>query len=96
MKTNSSWLLHDKYFRLTNKNIEVLLRNGRSIRGVIVGYFLNGIDQNEPSIWKWHIVQENDSRGWGIDGMGNMRGEIIKQRSIAEIRFQEDNSIMKF
>jgi fibronectin type 3 domain-containing protein len=96
MKKDSSWLLHEKYFKLTNKNIEVFLRDGRSIKGVFVGFFLHGADSDEPSISKWHIVDEQASFSWGVDGLGNTRGEIIRQRAIAQIHFQEDNSTMIF
>jgi len=96
MEKDFSWVLHDKYFKLTNKNIEVILRNGRMVRGVIVGFFLSGDEGSDQSITKWHIVDEMDAINHGVDGLGKKKGEVIRQRDISEIHFQEDDSIMKF
>ncbi len=96
MKRDSSWLLHDKYYSLTNKTIEVILRNGRSIKGVFVGFFVSDEESGPPSILRWHIADLPEGLVRGVDGLGNMKGEIIRHRVIAEIRFAEDQSVMKF
>lgn len=96
MKTDFSRILYDRYFNLTNRNIEVKLKNGNIIRGIIVGFFKGYEDNNEPYIMQWHIADEKNKILFGIDAFGNMDGTIINSKDITEVKFLEDNSIIRF
>lgn len=96
MKINYARLLHDKYFSLTDRNIEVILKNGRIMKGVIIGFFTSGEECSEPSIKRWHILEQKHESGSLPDGLGVVCGEIIDHKAIAEVHFPEDNSKMVF
>ena len=100
MNRDLSWELHDRYFNLSDRKIELVLKSGRVLRGMIIGYFTDGIDNGNARISKWHFLEEkardNDLYFNGIDVLGNMRGEVIRQKEIREVRFLEDGSILVF
>lgn len=96
MATELSKLLYEKYFKLTNPAITVTLNNGKKITGVFISFFVGDEVSGEPYITKWHIVSEADKDTFGIDPFGFLIGEYIKQNDIAEIRFHQDKSKMKF
>lgn len=96
MNTDFSKLLYDKYFSLKNRNIVILLKNGRLIKGVIFGFYRGDEDSDEPYIIKWHIIKNNTGRTPCIDPFGFIPGELINQSDIAEVYFLFDNSSLKF
>lgn len=96
MENNLSEQLYQKYFNLTNRTIEVTLKNGRKITGVFVSFCLGEEERNEPYTTKWHIVNEKDKHTLGIDAFGFLIGEYIEQKDIESIKFFDDNSEMKF
>lgn len=74
----------------------LVLKNGRHIKGVIVGYFKGDELSDEPYIMRWHIVDENDSTTMGFDTFGCLIGELVDHANIAEVYIQEDGSFIKF
>jgi hypothetical protein len=94
MEKDFSRILYEKYFSLTNRNIEIALKNGKVVRGMIIGFYRNGEYSNKPYILKWHIVNENDKMSLGVDSFGFMIGEIIKTTDIAQVRFIADGSFL--
>lgn len=93
MKTDDSKQLYDKYYNLKDRRIEIVLKNGRYLRGVICGFFKGDAESDEPYIIKWHIVAETEHKRFGHNFMGCITGEIIRQRDILEIVFNENNKI---
>lgn len=96
MKNDSSKQLYTKYFGLGTGRIVVVLRNGRSIKGVVCGFFKGNVDRDEPFIRQWHIVKEGDLYNFGMDGFGFRQGEIINQLDIASVYFDDDKTLMTF
>lgn len=96
MKPDFSLILYNKYFNLSNRIIEITLKNGYKIKGEIIGFFLDDEDDREPHIVKWQIIKENDKILFDENTFVCSIGEIINQKDIAEVYFKEDSSIMKF
>jgi hypothetical protein len=96
MKKNTSRILHDKYFKLANRNIEILLKNGRRIHGIIVGYFPSDPDDEESPIHHWHIIDGNSQSFLNFSDPGFQQGALIRHCDIASITFEEDNSTLSF
>jgi hypothetical protein len=92
MEKDFSGILYEKYFSLTDRNIEIELKNGKVVQGMIIGFYRNGEYNSKPCIFKWHIVNADDEMSLGVDGLGFLAGEIIKTRDIAHVRFIEDDS----
>lgn len=90
MKTDLSFVLYNKYFKLKNQQIEVELKNHLLLKGKFNGFFRG----NNTYISKWHLVDANVL--FGIDSFGFLVGEIIKHKDILKIKFLEDNSVMNF
>ena len=96
MKRDLSVQLYEKYFALKNRLVEITLKNKLVLKGVLIGYFKGDEDAGEPLIIKWHLVDEKDEESLEIDIFGSSAGTIINQNEIVEIRFSDDNSVMKF
>ncbi len=96
MENDLSKQLYDKYFKLTNRNITVTLKNGNKISGLFISFFRGDEWWENPYITQWHLVDEKHKTTLGIDALGFIIGEYIKQKDIAEISFYQDNSIIKF
>ena len=94
MKKDASRVLYDKYFNLRNRNIEIVLKNGGRIRGIIVGYYTDDLENEESAIQKWHVVVANQSSCLDFSGFGGNNGTLIRHRDIASITFEEDQSTM--
>jgi hypothetical protein len=88
-----SFELYQKYFSLTNIEIEITLKDSSILKGKILGYFYDNENSN-PQISKWHIANTNCFLG--IDAFGFLEGEIILHKNISSIYFYEDKSILKF
>jgi len=88
MKTDSSLLLYNKYYSLTNKEIEVELKNKTKWRGKFLGYFRG----EKKYISKWQLVDIGVL--FGSDNFGFLMGRIIVHKDIVKIFFFQDNSIM--
>lgn len=96
MKTDFSRLMYDKYSSLSDRNVEVKLQNGNIIRGAIVGFFKGYEYSNEPYVTQWHISDEKNKIVFGIDAFGDMEDTMINSEEIAEVKFLQDNSTIKF
>lgn len=96
MKRDSSRRLYTKYFSLATGRIEVVLKNGRRLKGTVCGFFKGNVDQHEPYIRQWHIVAEDEKYNFGLDGFGFRQGEIINQRDIVSVYFDDDQTMMIF
>ena len=94
MEKDFSRILYDKYCGLINRNIEVTLKSGIVFQGVIIGFYKD--NYHNPSITKWHIVDEKDKNSLGINAFSISIGKIVNQKDIAEVKFFEDNTILKF
>lgn len=96
MKRNTSRILYDKYFKLANRNIEILLKNGKRIHGIIIGYFPSDPDDEGSPIHHWHII-DNDSQSFlNSSDPEFQQGSLIRHCDITSITFEEDNSILSF
>ena len=96
MEKDFSRLLYDKYFGLTNRNLEVKMKNGAVAEGIIIGFYKGENNGNEPYITRWHIAHKKDENILEITPFGFFGGQIIEQKDIAEVRFFEDNTILRF
>lgn len=96
METDFSRILYDRYAGLSNKRIELVLKNGRRVQGLIAGFFKGDEESEEPYIIRWHIAEEKEKRSPGDYNLGYTEGEMIAQKEIAEVRFFEDNSVLQF
>ena len=94
MKTDTSRILYDRYFQLANRNIEIRLKNGTKVHGIIVGYFSSDADNAESPIHHWHVVDVKGLSRWDFCGLRFEQGALIKHRDIAAITFEEDNSTL--
>lgn len=90
MKTDSSLILYNTYYKLKNRIIEIELKNHIQLTGKFIGFCRS----NKTFISKWHLVDANLL--FGIDAFGFLVGQIINHKDIVKIKFTENNSTMKF
>jgi hypothetical protein len=95
MEKDFSRLLYDKYFGLTDPNIEVKLVNGTVFPCIIIGFY-KSVEGELPYIEKWHIANKKNEHTLGINAYDLPIGKIIRQKDIAEVRFFEDGSVLRF
>lgn len=86
--------LFDKYHQLEDRRVVVKLKDGRTLKGVLIGYFKGKEGGKHAFIEKWHLVDESDSFSLGLDLFGSQLGEIISQDDIKEVHFLADDSII--
>lgn len=94
MKKETSRLLFDKYFKLANPNCDILLKSGKVIRGVIIGYYFSDADQPESPIHHWRVLRCVDAAHTGFDGENYNEGTCIRHCDIASVTFEEDLSVL--
>ncbi|MCK6649496.1 MAG: hypothetical protein L6Q66_07560 [Bacteroidia bacterium] len=87
MKQEHSQLLYEQYKLHPHVKVELVLKNGRSLKGFIMGWFKE--DADEPCISKWHIVEAENRSCLGIDAFGYLAGEVISQSDIISFRFED-------
>lgn len=95
MKVDFSQKIFEKYFQLTNRIIEVKLKDGKFVKGFIIGFFVNPDENLKTQIVKWHLVPGEEMVELGFDSFGVFLGTIIKSEDVMEIKFMADNSILK-
>jgi hypothetical protein len=95
MEKDLSRELYDKYFRLTNRHIQVTLSNGRTIQGIIIGFFRGNEHGHDSYISRWHVVIDTEEMSMGQGIFGGLTGEIINQEDIMEVLFEEDKSVLR-
>ncbi len=96
MKTNHSQELLEKIVSLTDKKIDMVLRSGEVISGMITGFIGNETGGGEGRILKWRIAGEDEGALLGTDPFGFTIGRTIDHKAIAEVRFRQDQTVMKF
>lgn len=96
MNKDFSKLLYDRYFNLADRNIEIIVKDGRSIKGTIIGFFKGDEAYLEPYITSWHLVDEQDKMGLGTDAFAYLQGQAVEQSEILQVKFCGDNTVMKF
>ena len=96
MENDPSKQLYDVYFHLTNRYVTVILRNGNTLEGCFVAFCRGEEREGELYITRWHLVSGTDSNAWGVDAFDCQTGTYINQTDLAEIRFHQDNSTMRF
>jgi hypothetical protein len=92
---HSLWLF-EQYFKLHDRRVEVHLKNGLFLQGIIIGYFRGNEDRRYAYISSWHLVKESDAFSLGIDLFGNQLGTVFKHTDILDILFLENNSHIIF
>ncbi|HEU5053480.1 MAG TPA: hypothetical protein VFT78_10215 [Hanamia sp.] len=96
MKTDFSKLLYDRYFHLNNRKIEVKLKSGFIVACIIIGFYKASEEDDHPYIKKWHISTITEKNALGINSLDILNGNTIDQDDIAEVKFMEDGSVLKF
>lgn len=96
MKTDLSFVLFQKYFALENRNITVLLKNHKKYEGRFIAFSKGNVKWNEPYIFRWHLVDKDETNSLGIDAFGFTIGTHILQSEIESVHFEGDNTIMYF
>mgnify|MGYP000358447702 CR=1 FL=1 len=81
-------IVDNKYFSLTNRLIEIELKNHKVLKGKFIGYFRG----NKEYITKWHFTAVDTK--FGRDQFGFLIGQLIEHRDILSVRFLEDDSII--
>lgn len=94
METDLSYALYQKIRSLWDKALEVTMKDGRIMKGKFIGYFLGDIEEGEQYIIQWRVTDADDMSG--ADAFGFLKGSLIVQSDIAQVKFLQDNSIMKF
>lgn len=87
MEQEHSQLLYEQYILNYDKKVILVLRNGRRLKGFIVGWFKD--DEDEPVINKWHIVEEEYRPCLGMDAFGYIAGELIHHADIVSYHFED-------
>jgi hypothetical protein len=96
LKTDTSRILYDKYYRHSNRNVEIVLKDGRRIHGVIAGFFSADAENVRSPIHHWHIINGMDQSCLTGCILGFEQGEVIRHRDIATVIFDEDHSTISF
>lgn len=92
--SDTSRMLHDRYYGMTNRNIELVLKDGRHIRGIIVGFCEEDEDAENSPIHLWHIV-DPDQRGDGTSiDYELIKGIFVRHKDIISVTFEDDHSTM--
>src|SRR5687768_4082314 len=88
--------IYEKYSNLNNKEIELICSDGSRISGMIAGFFKGDPYSNEAYVTKWHIATKEQTNKLADDEYSFVCGKIIASADILEVRFLEDNSVIKF
>ena len=86
MKRVKAKTLLDNNNQFIRRHVEILMKNGSTIRGFIIGYYKDELDDLESPILKWHLVDVQDKMTFGIDSFGFLVGSIIQQKDIQQIK----------
>ncbi|HMX88180.1 MAG TPA: hypothetical protein PKK64_08285 [Saprospiraceae bacterium] len=92
-KEESSVNIFQKFLGLAHSNVEVYLKNGRIIHGVIIDFCLE-FHQGQPYVTTWHLVDENEKMTLGVNIVGQLCGEFVKTKDIIKIKFLQDQSFI--
>lgn len=87
IETEFSEQFYEKYFSLNKRKVEITLRNGQIVKGVICGLFRD----DEERITRWHIVEAQGGLVLGLDAFGFIKGEIIRIEEIQHLGLSDDS-----
>ncbi len=90
MKNDSSKIFFDIYLNSNKSLLEVTLKTGRRLTGVIISFIFGDSDKNETFIKAWYFVEEKYKLTLGINAAGLPIGELINQNDIMTIKFIDD------
>lgn len=96
MKTDSSLNLYKKNFSLINRNIEITLKDNNVIKGQIIGFYKGVESSGESYIIKWHIRTDDRAVSEINEIFDALDGKVVDHNAIAEVKFEQDLSAMKF
>jgi hypothetical protein len=95
MTTDRSMQLLHKYYSLQDREIEVYLKNGDLLKGILSDFSRSDDTDHTSQITHLHLVSKDDHSIAGEDPFGFPEGMIVYQKDIVQIKFS-DQSIMKF
>ncbi len=95
MKNDNSRTLYDKYFTLTDRFVEMELKDGRSLAGTITGYCLYDDDTDAPAVRYWHFVAGKSDGSAPCSGLGFIPGVMLPHRDIRSVTFREDGTTLR-
>lgn len=95
MDTDLSIELLKKYHSLGDHRIEVKMKNGNLLHGVLAGFYRSDDMDHTASISHLHLIPEDDHSVTGEDAFGLANGSVIHYKEIKQIKFS-DHSIMLF
>ncbi len=87
MENDFSKTILDKYFETQACLTSFFLKNGQEIKGYIVGYFYNEIE--EGTVFQWHILPEKHKNLIGQGPAEVIFGQYILQMDIEKVYFFE-------
>ncbi len=90
METDSSFVLYEKYYSLSNHTIEIELLNNVILKGKFIGF----IKGSRTYISKWEFATKNELLG--SDSFGTTEAQIIDHKEIKKVYFFEDQSMLTF
>lgn len=96
MEGDLSQILYNEYFSTNNRQVEIKLKGGRVIRGVLVSFFHGSEACGEPFIIKWRMAAFDPDTLLITDTCGNCIGEIINQEDILRVEFLDNHLVMNF
>lgn len=92
MKKDLSYIFYQRYFSGSDRRIQMVLKSGRRITGVIIAFVRGDQYSHDPYITRWHITAEKDKMSLGRDAFGFLIGEVIHHKEIARIICLQDGS----
>ncbi|MBK9642799.1 MAG: hypothetical protein IPO72_16360 [Saprospiraceae bacterium] len=95
MEPDFSFTIYEKYCCTSNKMVEIKLLDQRIIKGQLIGLYKNNPNDKNPYIAKWCLESPDQKYSLGLDYLGYASGKIILQEEIDEIKFIEDQTILK-
>ena len=93
MDKDLSIRIYNDFFLNNSREVVIKLKDNTILKGILIGYFKDEDETEELHILKWHLVDKKDAMNLGLDSFGSIIGNIIKQKDIAEIKFNEDYNL---
>lgn len=95
MGKEAAHILYNKYFGLGNQDVELTLRDGRVLRGKLVGFY-KAEDIKGPYITHLHIIEEGQTEQLHLESLGEIPGLTVDEHDIASLWFPEDGTTLIF
>jgi len=90
METDSSFVLYEKYYSLSNHTIEIELLNNVILKGKFIGF----IKGSRTYISKWEFATKNELLG--SDSFGTTEAQIIDHKEIKKYISLKTNPCLLF